>query len=137
MRTLFTAILFAIITASMAMAETVIKETISDDEFLATCQKEFKAEPVLPPPLVGGEDILARGVPRGPLVGRLKQAVYDAQLEGKCRSREEALERLEREISRAREKKTEIASTHAEYSEKRLMKGSETNGPLPLFSSVN
>ena len=77
-------------------------------DFLGQFKKEFKAEPVLPPPLVGGEDILARGVPRGPLVGRLKQAVYDAQLEGKCRSREEALERLEREISRAREKKTEI-----------------------------
>lgn len=40
------------------------------------------AEPALPPPLVRGQDLLRRGIPGGPEMGRLLRAAYDQQLEG-------------------------------------------------------
>lgn len=68
--------------------------------FLADFKKEFKAEPVLPPPLVTGDDIIASGVSRGPMVGKMKKAVYDAQLEGKFDGRDAALEWLKKELKK-------------------------------------
>lgn len=66
--------------------------------FLTDLKMKFESEPVLPQPLVSGEDIIACGVPRGPLIGRLKKAVYDAQLEDKFNGRAEALEWLRKKI---------------------------------------
>jgi poly(A) polymerase len=74
-------------------------------DFLNDFKKGFKAEPVMPPPLVSGDDIVARGIPRGPLVGRLKKSVYDAQLEGRIGDRDAALEWLKKEIGRMNSKK--------------------------------
>lgn len=71
--------------------------------FLNDFKKGFQAEPVLPPPLVTGNDIVAMGVTRGPLVGKLKKAVYDAQLEGKFNGREAAMEwlkKMEKELGK-------------------------------------
>jgi len=68
--------------------------------FLNDFKKGFQAEPVLPPPLVTGNDIVALGVSRGPLVGKLKKAVYDAQLEGRFDGRAAALEWLENELGK-------------------------------------
>lgn len=65
--------------------------------FLVDFKRSFEAEPVLPPPLINGKDILALGISRGPLVGRLKKAAYDAQLEGKLKDRPGALKWLESE----------------------------------------
>jgi poly(A) polymerase len=42
-------------------------------------------------PLATGHDVLARGVPAGPRVGAILEAVEDARLEGRIRTREEAL----------------------------------------------
>lgn len=58
---------------------------------LVAAQREFESEPVLPPPFVTGRDLLEMGIAQGPDVGRWKQAVYDAQLEGIVDSRESAL----------------------------------------------
>lgn len=44
-----------------------------------------------PAPLLGAEDLIAAGVPRGPELGRALRRLEDAQLEGRLRSREEAL----------------------------------------------
>lgn len=46
-----------------------------------------------PPParLVSGHDVLARGVPAGPRVAAILEAVEDARLEGRLRTRDEAL----------------------------------------------
>ena len=71
--------------------------------FLNDFKKGFQAEPVLPPPLVTGNDIVALGVTRGPLVGKLKKAVYDAQLEGRFNGREAAMEwlkKMEKELGK-------------------------------------
>ncbi len=49
----------------------------------------------LPPPLLNGHDVMREfGIPPGPEVGRLVTAVREAQLSGKVRNREEALEFL-------------------------------------------
>ena len=72
--------------------------------FLDDFKKGFKAEPVLPPALISGDDIIAQGFSPGPLVGRLKKALYDAQLEGKFNNRDVALEWLKKEINRMAKK---------------------------------
>ena len=56
---------------------------------LGEFEKEFNA-PALPPPLLSGHDIMALGVAEGPEVGRIKEEMLDAQLEGKIRTREDA-----------------------------------------------
>ena len=42
-------------------------------------------------PLASGHDVLARGVPAGPRVGEILEAVEDARLEGRVHTRDEAL----------------------------------------------
>lgn len=49
------------------------------------------AEPPPPERLVSGHDVLARGVPAGPRVAAILEAVDDARLEGRVRTRDEAL----------------------------------------------
>lgn len=50
---------------------------------------QFAAEPILPPPLLTGRDLLALGFTPGPALGQLLKAAYTRQLEGA--SREELL----------------------------------------------
>ena len=58
--------------------------------FLKEAFEAFRAEPVLPPPLVMGRDLVAWGIAPGPRVGALLRELYDAQLEGRLTTREEA-----------------------------------------------
>ena len=51
----------------------------------------FGDEPVLPPPLIGGRDLIALGLQPGPSFGALLERVRDAQLEQQISTREEAL----------------------------------------------
>jgi len=44
-----------------------------------------------PPPLITGDDLTAVGLAAGPKFKRVLEAVYDAQLEGRVRSKEEAM----------------------------------------------
>lgn len=50
--------------------------------FLAEARARFAAEPVLPPPLVMGRDLIAAGLAPGPQFKPILQALYDLQLEG-------------------------------------------------------
>jgi poly(A) polymerase len=59
--------------------------------FLRQKQEEFANEPIIPPPLVGGEDLIALGLKPGPKFGEILEAVETRQLEGALRDREEAL----------------------------------------------
>jgi len=52
---------------------------------------QFGAEELKPKLLVTGDDLIAEGFEPGPVFGRILAAVEDAQLEGRVRSREEAL----------------------------------------------
>jgi poly(A) polymerase len=52
---------------------------------------EFGAEPLIPPPLITGDDLIADGYTPGPQFKLMLQAVQDAQLEENITTREEAL----------------------------------------------
>jgi poly(A) polymerase len=68
-------------------------------EFLLCKREEFANEPIIPPPLVRGGDLIALGLKPGPRFGEILEAVETRQLEGTLRNREEALEWLKREYS--------------------------------------
>ncbi len=66
-------------------------------EFLLQKREEFSREPIIPPPLVRGDDLKALGLRPGPLFGEILEAVETRQLEGALRTREEAIEWVKRE----------------------------------------
>jgi poly(A) polymerase len=67
-------------------------------DFLRQKREEFANEPIIPPPLVRGDDLLALGLKPGPKIGEILEAVETRQLEGTLRNREEALEWLKKEL---------------------------------------
>src|SRR5881398_1252181 len=68
-------------------------------EFLLRKREEFANEPIIPPPLVRGDDLIALGLKPGPKFSEILEAVETRQLEGTLRTREEALEWVKREYS--------------------------------------
>jgi tRNA nucleotidyltransferase/poly(A) polymerase len=68
-------------------------------EFLLRKRKEFANEPIIPPPLVRGDDLIALGLKPGPKFGEILEAVETRQLEGTLNDRQEALEWVKREYS--------------------------------------
>jgi poly(A) polymerase len=68
-------------------------------EFLLRKRDEFANEPIIPPPLVRGDDLLALGLKPGPKFGEILEAVETRQLEGALHDREEALAWVKREYS--------------------------------------
>jgi poly(A) polymerase len=68
-------------------------------EFLLRKREEFAKEPIIPSPLVRGDDLMALGLKPGPKFGEILEAVETRQLEGTLRTREEALEWIKREYS--------------------------------------
>ena len=68
-------------------------------DFLRRKREEFANEPIIPPPLVRGDDLLALGLKPGPRIGEILEAVETQQLEGALRDREEALEWVEGQYS--------------------------------------
>ena len=74
-------------------------------EFLLGKKEEFANEPIIPPPLVSGDDLIALGLKPGPKFGEILEAVETRQLEGALRNREEALAWVKREYSLGEEEK--------------------------------
>ena len=68
-------------------------------DFLRQKREEFANEPIIPPPLVRGDDLIALGLKPGPQFGEILEAVETRQLEGALRDREEALEWVKSEYS--------------------------------------
>ncbi len=66
-------------------------------EFLLQKREEFANEPIIPPSLVTGEDLIAMGMKPGPKFGEILEAIETRQLEGELRTREEALDWVKRE----------------------------------------
>lgn len=60
-------------------------------EFLQAKAEEFASEPLIPPPLLTGRDLIALGWKPGPQFGPVLEAVQNAQLEGAVTTPEEAL----------------------------------------------
>ena len=69
-------------------------------EFCKQAQAAFDDEPIKPPPLLRGRDLLELGYPRGPLFSEILGAVEDRQLEGELSTREAALEWVRRTYPR-------------------------------------
>jgi poly(A) polymerase len=53
--------------------------------------EHMPAEELKPAPLVNGDDLIAAGYSPGPKFGEMLEAAEDAQLEGRVRTRQEAL----------------------------------------------
>jgi poly(A) polymerase len=68
-------------------------------EFLLAKRAEFAAEPIIPPPLATGRDLIALGLNPGPRFKEILDAVQVEQLEGRLETRAQALEWL-REFAR-------------------------------------
>ena len=60
-------------------------------EFLQRKQTEFASEPIIPPPLLRGDDLIALGMKPGPRFREILDAVETQQLEGELSDRDEAL----------------------------------------------
>src|SRR5205085_86618 len=72
---------------------------LDNHEFLLRKREEFANEPIIPPPLLRGDDLIALGLRPGPKFGEILEAVETRQLEGSLRTRDEALEWVKREYS--------------------------------------
>ena len=66
--------------------------------FLVRKASEFAQEPLIPKPLVRGDDLISMGLQPGPRIGELLEAVQTAQLEGEVTTRAQALEWLEKTL---------------------------------------
>jgi poly(A) polymerase len=60
-------------------------------EFLRAKEVEFAAEPLIPPPLVTGRDLISLGMEPGPRFKEILDALQTEQLEGRILDREPAL----------------------------------------------
>ena len=67
---------------------------LANYQFLVDKAVKFANEPLIPPPLVRGDDLIAMGLKPGPRIGALLEAVQTAQLDGEIQTREEALQLL-------------------------------------------
>lgn len=65
-------------------------------EFLQAKEAEFAAEPLIPPPLVTGKDLIKLGLQPGPRFKEILEAIQTEQLEGRILAREPALEYIQR-----------------------------------------
>ena len=65
-------------------------------EFLQRKHTEFANEPIIPPPLVRGDDLIAMGMKPGPRFREILDAVETQQLEGELSDRAEALAWVEK-----------------------------------------
>ena len=68
-------------------------------EFLLRKRDEFANEPIIPPPLVRGDDLIALGLKPGPKFGEILEVVETRQLEGTLKTRDEAIDWVKREYS--------------------------------------
>lgn len=65
-------------------------------EFCRTELARYADEPVVPPPLLGGKDLIALGYPPGPAMGEMLRWVQDEQLEGRLNDAESAAREVRR-----------------------------------------
>ena len=86
-------------------------------EFVQAKAAEFAAEPLIPPPLVGGRDLIALGQQPGPHFREFLEAIETEQLEGRLDDRDSALRLLKQIV--AERQKTRRQKTENEEAEDR------------------
>lgn len=65
---------------------------LSNWRFLKKKLKSMSAEDIKPQPLLSGRDLLALGIKEGPVIGKILRDLEVEQLEGRLKTRDEALE---------------------------------------------
>lgn len=73
---------------------------LDNHDFLLRKRVEFSNEPLIPPPLLNGRDLIAAGLKPGPCFKTLLDAAQALQLEGGLKTREDALAWLRIELER-------------------------------------
>jgi poly(A) polymerase len=63
--------------------------------------RRLRAEDLRPAPLIRGHDILRLGLAPGPAIGRILRQLYDEQLDGDLKDREQALRRAKKLVAEA------------------------------------
>ena len=71
-------------------------------DFLREKARKFAAEPLIPKPLVTGKDLIDLGLRPGPDFKAILNTIETEQLEGKLKSREEALQFLQGLVKNAK-----------------------------------
>jgi poly(A) polymerase len=69
-------------------------------DFLLRKREEFSNEPLIPPPLITGRDLIAAGLKPGPNFKKLLDSAQALQLEGGLKTRDDALAWLKDELAR-------------------------------------
>jgi poly(A) polymerase len=69
--------------------------------FLQGKSEEFAHEPLIPPPLVSGKDLISRGFTPGPRFKEILEEIQTEQLENRLHNREQALDLLDALITQA------------------------------------
>ena len=72
---------------------------LDNHAFLQTKREEFATEPLIPPALITGRDLIALGLEPGPLFSEILEAVQSRQLEGTLTSHDEALKWVRSEFT--------------------------------------
>ncbi len=75
---------------------------LSNYDFLKEKKTEFASEPLVPPPLISGQDLIALGLAPGPQFTEVLHAVQSRQLEGALANRDDALAFVQREYGNAK-----------------------------------
>jgi putative nucleotidyltransferase with HDIG domain len=73
--------------------------SLDNYDFLLRKKEEFASEPLIPPPLLTGRDLLALGWKPGPIIGKILEAAQTRQLEGTLKTHEEAVDWVKREFA--------------------------------------
>jgi poly(A) polymerase len=73
---------------------------LSNHRFLETKLEEFANQPLIPPPLITGADLISLGFKPGPAFKEMLESVQTGQLEGMLGSREEALAWIQKRYSK-------------------------------------
>lgn len=66
--------------------------------FLKRKLKKYKEEELKPKKLIDGYDLIEMGMKTGPLMGKILDEIYEMQLEGKIKSKEEALRKAKEKM---------------------------------------
>jgi poly(A) polymerase len=71
---------------------------LANYDYVRQTMREMPPEEIRPRPLITGKDLIAAGYQPGPLFAQVLSTVEDAQLEGRLRSREQAMDFVRREF---------------------------------------
>ena len=74
---------------------------LANYQFLLDFLNQIAEEPVLPEHWITGHDLMELGIPEGAQVGSWRTKTYDAQLEGRFKTREELLNWLKKELKKS------------------------------------